>query len=420
MPSSRLVAGGGILDAGDVPTFRKHVQAPLIARDAAANVLRTAFDQLAHGLRVRDVLPGHGDHVGLAASDDFVGLRRVVDAPHSEHGERADRFFDSSGEREPEGSRMLPVGHVLIGDEVRRALDHEIVQRAGRHQAPRDLLSIRELDPARAEVVAVDLHADDVVGSYALTHRAHDAERQAASPLEVTAVLVHAVVHIWREERGQEIAAVGGVDLDAIHARLVNEPGGPRMRLDDLVEIFGLHRLWHLTVHRARDSGRRHQCLHRVGAVRLSTGVTELRDDWGSVLMHSVGNRSETRDDPRVIPRYLLRVVDARGMDGRKTHHDQADPTTSTIAVIRDVLISRLVKRGHIGDVGGHHHPVAERQVLERKRRQERLVRVRHRAPRPLSRCSAVAPVDPRSATRTSSPLLRIVLSVVASVVSST
>jgi hypothetical protein len=189
------------VDARDVPPLGQHVEAALVAGDAATHVLRPALDELVHGLRVGDVLAGHGDHVGLAALDHRVGLDGVVDAADGEDRKRADRLLDAGGERQPQRALVLPVGDVLVGHEVGRALDDEVVERARGDQALRDHLRLGQLDAARAEVVTVDLHADDVVRADLVTDGVDDAQRQPHAALEVAAVLILALVHIGREER---------------------------------------------------------------------------------------------------------------------------------------------------------------------------------------------------------------------------
>ena len=345
---------------------------------------RPALHELAHGLRVGDVLAGHRDHVGLAALDDRVRLGRVVDAPDREDGELPDRRLDAGRERQPQRALVLPVGDVLVGDEVGRALHDEVVERARGDEALRDDLRLGQLDAARAEVVAVDLHADDVVGPDAVADRVDDAQRQPHPPLEVAAVLVLALVHVGREERREQVAAVGRVDLDAVEARGLDVARGEGMALDHLVEVLGLHRLRHLAVERARDRRRGHQRAHGVGAVALAAGVAELGDDRSPVLVDGIGDRAQTGHDRGVVAGDLLHVVGARRMHGREAHDDEPDAAAGAVAVVRDVLLGRQMERRHVGDVRRHHHPVLELQVLEAERREQRVVAHRRASSRTM------------------------------------
>ena len=59
-------------------------------------------------------------------------------------------------------------------------------------------------------------------------------------------------------------------------------------------------------------------------------------------------------------------------MDLREGHADQADAAHGPFAVVGDVLVGGQVVLGHAGAVAGHDHPVANLDVAQRDRFEQR------------------------------------------------
>ncbi len=158
-----------------------------------------ALAHLVDGLGIGDLLARHGDHVGVTQLQDVSGVIGIVDASDRDHRDVDDRF-DCSGEAFPDPLGVLHVGHVLVGLVVGRSFDADVVDLAGRGDHLRNLLGIADFESAGAEIVALQVHSDQVVGSYLGAHRVDDAHHDAHPVLQRTAVFVGAVVGERRQE----------------------------------------------------------------------------------------------------------------------------------------------------------------------------------------------------------------------------
>ncbi|MNZ79298.1 hypothetical protein D3C78_978990 [compost metagenome] len=81
----QLAAGFRVLDAGNRVAAMEMADARLVAGDAGADVVRAALLGLGRHLGIADQRAGHPAHVGLAGSQDCLGLVRLVDPPGDEH-----------------------------------------------------------------------------------------------------------------------------------------------------------------------------------------------------------------------------------------------------------------------------------------------------------------------------------------------
>ena len=178
-----LVTGGRIMHTRRMGDGEQPVDAALVAADAAADLVEPPFGDLVDGFRVGDLLAGHGHQVGVAEVEDIGGIVRIVDPADRDDGDVHDGFH-RGGQALPDSLRVLHVRHVLVCLVVCGGLHADVVDLAGRGDGLGDLLGVPDGQTARAEIVALQIDADQVVGSDLVAHRVDHPQYQAHPVLQ--------------------------------------------------------------------------------------------------------------------------------------------------------------------------------------------------------------------------------------------
>ncbi len=228
-------------------------------------------------------------------------------------------------------------------------------------------------------LVADEADADDEVARHAGPHRLEDAGPEAQAVVERAAVVVGAMVEQRRQELMDEVA-VGGMDLDAVEARLGAVNGRGREGIDELVDLVDGEGLRWLLVLGDRGGGERGQL--RPSAGDHAAVVRELHERQCVVPVDGVGDETEAGDAggvPHV--RVVGHLVGGRRMDRGLPGDDRADATGG--AALEVPGEPRAVEAGladdgrrvdEPGEVGTEDDPVLRRPRAESERLEQRRI----------------------------------------------
>ncbi len=370
---SSFPPGARIDGARDRQPLEDAADAALVAADAMDELALASVAHLVRELGVGDLRAGHGDHVRLAAGEDLLGHRRILDAADRKHRQVRQGGLHLRGEVDE-----IAVGHIRGLD---RPEDVVVASRGDVHvvDPPVGLEQLSnpdrvlDLERARNEVAQADPDADDPVVAGTRAHLLDHLACEAESVLERPAVLVLALVVERRQKLMQEVA-VRDVHLRAVEAALARELGRVAPPVDHLADVLVLHRLRRLAVSRRLHRGRAPENTEVVRGVtcRIQAEVVQLREDQRAVLMDGRGQPTVGLERFRPV-----RPGDAWEAGGRGRVDDAVAGDQETGAALRaSGLVGDVPLRvdGVVGpelDVGRLHDPVSHLDAANLERTEE-------------------------------------------------
>ena len=285
--ASNRAAGESIADA--------HVGA-----HARPNVVASAIAKLGDQIRVRDVSPGHADHVGFAVCENPLGFDRIGDTPDREH-RQLDGGADPSREVDVKTMRgrggrpvlgALDAVHVGAGDDV------EIVHLPVAFDRTGDGLHLLQIEPALHQLVAGNAKAHDAVTPHRFAHRRDHLSAEPHTVLEAAPVVVGSPIG-YRGQKRRDQESERGQDLDAVHPSLAATVRRGAECAGDLRDLVHAHRVRALTVPHQLTHYRRGRPDRSAGLGGMAGGgaVAELGEDDPAFLVDSAGENAIAVDD---------------------------------------------------------------------------------------------------------------------------
>ncbi len=352
----------------------------LVDADALVDLVGPALPDLGEELRVGDQGPGDADHVADALGQDLLHQRRIVH-PSGEDDRLVGRLLDHRGAVGVEAGLVVGGGHVRQPHPVLERHD-----RAGGDVDVRQVVvdqgdgrgDVVDRQAALGGLVAGDPQADRVVVPALFADLLDDVAQETGSVLQRAAVLVGTPVG----GRGQELldqVVVGGVDLGAVEAGVLDPSGRAAEELGDASDLVGgqLQRLG--ADLRVPDPARGEHRLEGLGQADRSA-VGELAEGAGAGVVDDLRSGGQHGPEQLVEERLPLlglgigvavHVVrrdrvqrpgghvrqgrDALVEDGDADHPDA--PTHPGAQVVEVALLA------HLGVVRGQHHPVLHRHT---------------------------------------------------------
>ena len=237
-------------------------------------------------------------------------------------------------------------------------------------------------EATRHVVVQVEANADGPVGADLRPDRVDHLDGQAQAVLERATVLVGALV-VERAHELVEQVRVRDVHLGAVKAALTGQLGAVRPPVDQLLDVFALHRLRHLAVRRALDVRGAPQDADVVGRVGggVAAEVVELLEDLRAVVVHRAGQALVRRDGIlEVRPHEALVARGRGGVHQTITGDQEACTALGARNLVVDVALGVMpVLRVHLR-VRGLHDPVTDLSRADLQRAQQVRVLAAHRA----------------------------------------
>ena len=351
--------------------------------DARPDLGLAALDDLAHDVRVGEVGAGHADQVDLALADRVPRRCHLVDLRGVQHGE-----VGVLARTMPAKSRCGTDAHAVDRDHLgqrRLVLDvaaddvDEVDQAAPASKRCSVCEPDAGVDPAVDGLVDHHPDADDEVGTDPLAdRRQHVASRNGSRP-SVAAPLVIAVVGERRQELVEQVPV--GLDLDAVHPARLHPLGGVGVLADDALDVPVLGLLGDVAVGRlAHRRGRHDRQPVVLRPARAATEVGDLDHARRPVLVDLVGHAPDERHDLVLVG---VQVAERRravlGDDRRAGGHRHADPALGLLDVVQPVAVARHAVHRVRRLVRRREHAIADRQVLQLVRLQQRIVGQRPR-----------------------------------------
>ena len=360
MDAQRLIA---LVDAVDA----------VAGADAGADQVLLPGDDLADDVGVGDQRPGHADHVELALRDGVAGRRHVVDAGGVEDGD-ACRGADLAGEVKVGGG-----AHPGDGDDVDQggvgvhvaADDVEEVE-AGGLEAAGDLDAFLAGKAGLPVLVGDHAQAEQEAGADGVAHGLHDPERERHAVVQAAAKGVVPLVGGRRPELVGQVAV--GVDLQPVEAGGLHTLGGGGVVGHDAVDVPGLDLLGKGPVGRLADR-RGGEDREPVGLVPggAAAEVGDLDHHGGAEFMALVGKAAHPGDDLVLVGEQVAEHGRAvGGDDGGAGGHGQRHAAAGLLGVVKAVAVLGHAVLAVVRLVRGGHHAVAQRQVLELERLEQR------------------------------------------------
>ena len=235
------------------------------------------------------------------------------------------------------------------------------------------------VDAARHGLVDHHPHADDELGADTLADRGEHLPREAQAgvvhpALVPAAPLVVAVVGERRQELVEQVPV--RLDLDPVHAAGLHALGGVGVLADDALDVPLLGDLGDVAVRGLADRRGGHD---REPVVLAPPGAAAEMGDLDhagrAVLVHLVGEPADPGDDLVLVG---VQVAERRravlGHHGRAGGHRHADAALRLLDVVEPVAVGGHAALRVRGLVRRREHPVAQREVLQRVRLQQRIV----------------------------------------------
>ena len=358
-----LVPGGRVVEAGGA-----HLAHAVGGAYAGAHARLVAPRELRHQRGIRNVRPGHRDHVEQAFADRMARGGKLGDAGGVKH-RQPHRRLEGAGPRKEGRHRRGHARHAVhreleIG--VHPAVDRvEEVDGSRRLEDPGDRETLVEVQVALARLVDDEADSDDEIIPDPLANRLVHHQPEAAALLDGAAETVPAVVRRGREELPDEMRSGKGLDavelpLPATRRRLGVVGDDPRDVV--LVHLPGEGAVPGLA-HRGRADGG--EARARV-VLAPPAQVAHLAHDPGAMGVDALREAPEVRDDAIVVEVELGRVPLRVGRDvGRAPEHGERDPAPRLRLVVALVAFHRHPVLGETAGVAGAHDAVAKDEMLE-------------------------------------------------------
>ena len=193
-----LPAGARVLDAAHPPVQAHPPDALLVAGQAGADLGGKPRAGLGDEIRVGDLPPHHAHQVAVTVGQRPLGLDRVLDPAHPDHGQ-PDRLPDCAGDEQG-----------VPGRDAHGRLDHEqrgrghpdggvdVVDLAGRLHHPGHLDGLLQRAAALDQLIAADPHAQRTLRPDRVAHGIDDFQQDPRPGRQRPAVGVGALVRRGR------------------------------------------------------------------------------------------------------------------------------------------------------------------------------------------------------------------------------
>ena len=277
---------------------------------------------------------------------------------------------------------MRRTGHALDRDDIGEArigIDMtayhiEKIDLTAIAQQARDLQAIAGIQPTTQTLISGVADTNDELAAHPCANGAQHFHGEAQPILETAAVGALQGIGERRPELIHQVAV--GLQLDTVEAGCLHALGGVGVVLDQPCDIPVLDPLGKGAVRRLTTMGRRDR-RQPVGLVPTcaASQVSELDHHRGAVLMTGIRQLAEPRHHLIAIRQDVVEhrraVLRHRGGARR---HGQGDAGTRTLLVIGAItrLGHAIFRIGRL--VGGHHQAILEGQMLERERREQRVL----------------------------------------------
>ncbi len=344
---------------------------------------------LGREVRVGDLPPDHADQVTLPVGQRLLGLLRAGDPAGAQHRDvhrGADRGRDVQSV--PRGGPHARHHRVQAGGgHSRRGAD--VVHPAAAAGHPGHLDRLAERGAVLDHLVAAEPDAERAAGADRLAYRGHDLQQQPGPVAQRSAVAVRALVRGPGQEPPDD-RGLRALQLDPVEPALRTVPGDAGVAGHDRGDLVRPGRRGHLAEQRVRDRARR---LYREPGVHpggLAAVVVQLGQHRNPVRVHGRGDPPVAGDHlgPVALDQLLVGLV--RRVSRMLLGDDQPGPAGRAPRVVRGVLLGGQPVAGVVGQVGGEHHPVGQRERAHPQRAEQVPVRgPRARRPVPLAPCSS-------------------------------
>ena len=235
-----LASGGWVVDAIGLAAGVDAVQTKVTA-DAGAYRVFTAFDDLAHDVRVGHVGAGHAHHVELAAGNRVAGGVHVLNLGGVEDG-HIHVFAQAGGKvqvrRAAHALHRNHIGQARVGVDM-AADDVQKIHQPRVRQVARNAYALQRGDATRAHLVGHAAHAQNKVCSHALADRAHHFHGKAHPVFQCAAKGRVQRVGGGRPELVDQMPV--GLQLQPVHACGVHALGSIGVVADDAVDVPVFH-----------------------------------------------------------------------------------------------------------------------------------------------------------------------------------
>ena len=253
------------------------------------------------------------------------------------------------------------------------AADHvDEIDQAGLRQPRRDRDAFLAREAAVPVLVAHHPDADGKVLADPLADRAQNLEAEPHAVLDRAAIGVRALVGRGRPELIDEMPVA--FELHPIEARFLHALGALGIGPDDAGDVPVLHDLREGAMRGlAHVRGGDHRQPVGLAPARAASEMRDLDHHGGALRMDIVGELFEPAHDLVLVELDVaegLRTV--RREDGRAADHGQPDAAPGLFGVIKPVARLRHAVFGVGWLVRGRHQPVAECEMLEAERHEER------------------------------------------------
>ena len=345
------MAGPRVDQAGGQLAAEGMIQTSLVTADAGVDLVGTILLRLQHQLSIGQERPGHGDHVGIAFRQDFLGHIRHVN-PVGGHQRNADLTLQACrylGKRCPghRGGNGRYTGFVPadagVDDGSPGFLDF--------------LGQVNHFFPGAAVFDQIQ-HGQPVDDNKVLTHPltdpAHNLQRQTDTVLVAAAPLVGAVVGVSDDKLVDEVT-FRTHDLDAVIAGPLRESGAIHVIVDLLldtgfVQLPGFERV---------DGRLNSRGCHQLRRVGVAASMQNLHTDLATFVVNRLG-------DDLVLVGLFLGIHLGRMLEYRTfriraytTSHDKTNAATGALSVESSQALKTVFHFLKAGVHGPHQGTVA-------------------------------------------------------------
>ena len=368
-----LVAGRRVVEAG-----RAQLAHAMGGADARAHPLLLAAHELRDKLRIRDVGTGHRDHVEQPLADRVPRGRELRDARGVED-RQIHRPPERTGPGEKRGHGRGHPRHAVHREldlGVHAAVDGvEEVDGAGRLKDPGDLQAVLEVEAVLTGLVDHEPDADDEVVAHRLADRLVHHQPEPAAVLDRAAEPVGAAIGRGRQELPDEVRA--GQGLDAVEPAVPAPRGGAGVVGDDPLDVVLVHLPCERPMQGLAHGGRPDGCEPRAGVgLAAAAHVGDLAHQVCTAGVDALGESPEVLDDTLVVQVDLREVPLGVGGDVRRAaEHRERDPAPGLRLVVPLVALRGHPALGEAARMAGAHDAVAEGEMLQRERLEQRVVR---------------------------------------------
>ena len=351
--------------AGDPVIAHPAPDAKLIAVDAGADVIGAALARLVGKVGVGDLAAHDAHQICHTAGNHCLRVGRCLDPCLRRHHRMADRLFELLGIGRAQHHVVLKRGDdlgVLI--EVAPRADREVVDETARIQIRRDLLLVRNGEPAGIGLGARYGHADDEILAGHLADAAAQLDGEARAVFQAAAPAIVAPVGERRPELVDQ-AIIAGKKIDAVEARIAVAPGGLDEALDQFLDLGLDHGVTAPRVVHRGHTRRRPIGLPRIVLIAMTADMIDLVDHHRAVAVAFVGNAAEVRDNGVVFMAEVAACQHSGAVRWRRLDDDHRRAAAGALTVIGEVALGGQAVLAHVGGVCAEHDAVLERLVAQ-------------------------------------------------------